>query len=163
MIHSEMLAEEAKSVYITGKDFAYDHVSRAKVVPLDKAKTRKNIKVNATRRSMKGILLLFVEPYAAGTRDSEKYIFPDLKKNQRNDQRLAKHAVQQRHRKSGHLVRGQPLFHERKIQAPAYDSGKVLHRLQVRAFDRSALHGESRNARQRHPCRKQHRWRPSGD
>ena len=29
---------------------------------------------------MKGILLLFVEPYAAGARDSEKYIFPDLKK-----------------------------------------------------------------------------------
>ena len=75
-----MLAEEAKSVYITGKDFAYDHVSRAKVVPLDKAETRKNIKVDATRRSMKGILLLFVEPYAGGTRDSEKYIFPDLKK-----------------------------------------------------------------------------------
>ena len=29
---------------------------------------------------MKSILLLFVEPYVAGTRDSEKYIFPDLKK-----------------------------------------------------------------------------------
>jgi len=29
---------------------------------------------------MKGILLLFVEPYAAGARDSEKYIFPDLTK-----------------------------------------------------------------------------------
>ena len=29
---------------------------------------------------MKGILMLFVEPYAAGARDSEKYIFPDLKK-----------------------------------------------------------------------------------
>ena len=42
--------------------------------------TRINIKVDAQRRSMKGILSLFVEPYAAGTRDSEKYIFPDLKK-----------------------------------------------------------------------------------
>ena len=29
---------------------------------------------------MKGILLLFVEPYTAGTRDSKRYIFPDLKK-----------------------------------------------------------------------------------
>ena len=29
---------------------------------------------------MKGLLLLFVEPYVAGTRDSEKYVFPDLKK-----------------------------------------------------------------------------------
>ena len=71
MIHSENFAEE----------FVYDHVSRSKVVPIDKgADTRKNIKVDAQRRSMKGILLLFVEPYTAGTRDSEKYIFPDLKK-----------------------------------------------------------------------------------
>ena len=29
---------------------------------------------------MKGILLLFVEPYIAGTRDSEKYGFPNLDK-----------------------------------------------------------------------------------
>ena len=29
---------------------------------------------------MKGLLLLFVDPYAAGTRDSEKFVFPDLKK-----------------------------------------------------------------------------------
>ena len=29
---------------------------------------------------MKGIRLLFVEPYTAGTRDSEKYIFPNLNK-----------------------------------------------------------------------------------
>ena len=77
MIHSEDLAEEAESVYTSGKEFAYDHVSRAKVVPIVRGT---EIKVNAQRRSIKGILLLFVEPYAAGTRDSEKYIFPDLKK-----------------------------------------------------------------------------------
>ena len=29
---------------------------------------------------MKGILLLFLEPYTAGTRDSEKYLFPNLNK-----------------------------------------------------------------------------------
>ena len=51
------------------------------MVPIAKGtETRINIKVDAQRRSMKGILLLFVEPYAAGTRDSEKYIFPDLTK-----------------------------------------------------------------------------------
>ena len=162
MIHSKKLAEEAESVYTFGKEFAYDHVSRAKVVPIARNKdTRINIKVDAQGRSMKGILLLFVEPYTAGTRDSEKYIFPDLKKNQRHDQRLAKHAVQQRHRNSGHLVRGQPLFHERKIQATAHDTGKVLHQKQVRASDRSALHGEARNARQRHSSCKQHGWRPA--
>ena len=81
MIRSEDLAEEAKCVYTSGKEFANDHVSQAKVVPINKGtETRKNIKIDAQRRSMKGILLLFVEPYAPGTRDAEKYIFPDLKK-----------------------------------------------------------------------------------
>ena len=81
MINSEKLAEEAKSVYTAGKEFAYDHVNRAHVVPINKnSDTRINIKVDAQRRSMKGILLLFVEPYTAGTRDSEKYIFPNLNK-----------------------------------------------------------------------------------
>ena len=80
MIHSEKLAEEAESAY-TAKEFAYDHVSRSKVVPINRGtETRINIKVDSQRRSMKGVLLLFVEPYTAGTRDSEKYIFPDLKK-----------------------------------------------------------------------------------
>jgi len=51
------------------------------MVPINRANDERiNITVNAQRRSIKGILLLFVEPYAAGTRDSEKFIFPDLKK-----------------------------------------------------------------------------------
>ena len=81
MVRSTSLAEGAARIYDSGKEFAYDHVFRDKVVTFAKGTdTRINIKVNAQRRSMKGILLLFVEPYAAGTRDSEKYIFPDLKK-----------------------------------------------------------------------------------
>ena len=64
-----------------GKEFAYDHASRDKLVPITKGTdTRIKIKVNAQRRSMKGILLLFIEPYTGRTRDSQKYIFPDLKK-----------------------------------------------------------------------------------
>ena len=56
-------------------------MNRAKVVPIKKnSDTRVNIKVDAQRRSLKGILLLFVEPYTAGTRDLEKYIFPNLNK-----------------------------------------------------------------------------------
>ena len=81
MIRSEKLAEEAKNVYTYGKELIYDHVNRDKVVPINKnSDTRINIKVEAQGRSMKGILLLFVEPYTAGTRDSEKYIFPNLNK-----------------------------------------------------------------------------------
>lgn len=41
---------------------------------------RLNIKVHAQRRSMKAILILFVEPYCQRARDSEKFIFPDLTK-----------------------------------------------------------------------------------
>ena len=81
MTPSEKLADEANIEYTSGKEFVYDHVSRDKVVPITKGTdTRINVKVNCQRRSMKGILLLFVEPYDAGTRDSEKYVFPEIKK-----------------------------------------------------------------------------------
>lgn len=81
MIRSEMLADEAHSTYTGGKEFTYDHVMYHKVVPFRKdTDSRLNIKVNSQRRTMKAILLLFVEPYTAGTRDSQKYIFPDIKK-----------------------------------------------------------------------------------
>ena len=81
MVRSKSLAEGATRIYDSGKEFAYDHVFRDKVVPINRGTdTRINIKVSAQRRSMKGILLLFVEPYIAGARDSEKYIFPNLKK-----------------------------------------------------------------------------------
>ena len=81
MIRSEGLAKEATSIYTSGKEFLYDHVVRDKVIPIDRGTaTRINVKVNAQRRSLKGILLLFMESYAAGARDSEKYIFPDIKK-----------------------------------------------------------------------------------
>ena len=81
IIHSNTLAEEAHSIYESGKEFLYDHMLRDTVVPIAKDKDERiNIKVNPQRRSLKAILLLFVEPYTAGTRDSEKYVFPDLTK-----------------------------------------------------------------------------------
>ena len=83
MIPSKMLADEAHSVYSVyrGKEFVYDHVMRDSVVSFSKGTdTRLNIKVNPQRRSLKGILLLFIKPFTKGARDSEKYIFPDLTK-----------------------------------------------------------------------------------
>ena len=54
---------------------------REEVVTFKKeSDTRINLRVNPQRRSLKGILLLFVEPYTARGRDSEKYIYPDLTK-----------------------------------------------------------------------------------
>ena len=77
MVRSKNLADEAAGIYTSGKEFAYDHLSRDKVVPFNKeTDTRINIKVSAQRRSMNGILLLFVEPYNAGTRDSENTSSP---------------------------------------------------------------------------------------
>ena len=81
MIRSRTLADEAHSVYSTGKEFLYDHVQRPEMVSFPKGLgTRFNIKLNRQTRSLKGILLLFVEPYAPGARDSEKYFNPDLTK-----------------------------------------------------------------------------------
>ena len=80
MIRSEDLAKEATSVNENAKEFLYDHVSRVNAVRIDTSTELINIKVNSQRRSMKGILLLFVKPYSEGARDSEEYIFPDLKK-----------------------------------------------------------------------------------
>jgi len=81
MIRSEQLAQEAASVYTSRKEFLYDHVQLSETIPLKRdTDTRLNIKVNSQRKSLKAILVLFTEPYTAGTRDSEKYVFPDLKK-----------------------------------------------------------------------------------
>jgi len=80
MIRSKTLADEARSIYYNGKEFLYDHVLHDKEVPFKKdIDPRLTIKVNAQRTSLKA-LLLFVEPYTAGQRDSEKFIFPDLTK-----------------------------------------------------------------------------------
>ena len=81
MIRSKTLVAEAESVYSSGKEFAYDHVLLSEVVKFQKdTDTLINIKDNAQKRSLKTLLLLFVEPYDRGDRDSEKYAFPDLTK-----------------------------------------------------------------------------------
>ena len=81
MIVTKELANFMSMDYELGRSFLYDHVMFDKIVPIKKGTDgRINIRVNAQRRSMKGILLLFIEPYIGGARDSEKYVFPDLKK-----------------------------------------------------------------------------------
>ena len=72
MNRSEDLAKRAATAYETGKEFVYDPVSRFKVIPIATTTPLINIKVDSQRRSMKGILLLFVKKYTAGARDSEK-------------------------------------------------------------------------------------------
>ena len=81
VIRSKFLADEAMSTYTSGKEFAYDIVMRERVVPISRGSdTRINLRVNPQRRSLKGILLLFINPYAPGARDSESYFNPDITK-----------------------------------------------------------------------------------
>ena len=81
VIRSKTLADEAMSTYINGKEFAYDLVMRERVVPIKRdSDTRINLRVNPQRRSLKGILLLFINPYTDGLRDSESYFNPDITK-----------------------------------------------------------------------------------
>ena len=65
--------------------FAYDQVVCTtkscwkKTVTFDRGTDADlNLLVNPQRRSLKGILLLFIAPYTAGTRDTEDYLSPDI-------------------------------------------------------------------------------------
>ena len=81
VIRSQSLADEAMSTYAGGKKFAYDFVMREKVVPITRGSdTHLNLRVNPQRKSLKGILLLFINPYAAGARDTEHFFNPDITK-----------------------------------------------------------------------------------
>ena len=69
MIHNKELADEAKSNYLNGKRYMYEHVTHYKTISFAAGTTSIiNESINVPRRSMKGILLLFYEPYTAGTR-----------------------------------------------------------------------------------------------
>ena len=79
VIRSKTLADEALSTYKSGKEFAYDLVMRSEVVPITRGSdTRLNLRVNPQRRSLKGLLLLFINPYNPGARHSENYFNPDI-------------------------------------------------------------------------------------
>ena len=82
VIRSKLLADEAMSTYASGKEFAYDLVMREKVVPITRGSdTHLNLRVNPQRISLKGILLLFINPpNTDGVRDTEHYFNPDITK-----------------------------------------------------------------------------------
>ena len=81
VIRSKALADEAKRTYESGKEFAYDLVMRERVVPITRGSdTRLNLRVNPQRRSLKGILLLFINPFVSGARNTENFFNPDITK-----------------------------------------------------------------------------------
>ena len=78
-IRSKYLVDEATTAYTHGKGFAYDQIMLEKTVTFDRSTDADlNLLVNPQRRSLKGILLLFIVPYTAGARDSESYFNPDI-------------------------------------------------------------------------------------
>ena len=81
VIRSKTLADKAMSTYRSGKEFAYDYIMRERVVLIKRdTDILLNLRVNPQRRSLKGILLLFISPYTVGNRDSEYYFNPDITK-----------------------------------------------------------------------------------
>ena len=79
LILSQKLADEARSNYTNGKRLMYEYVTCLKNTSTAKATdTIINESISVPRRSMKGLLLLFYEPYVAGSRDREKTFNPDI-------------------------------------------------------------------------------------
>ena len=76
-IRSKQLADHATTAYTHGKMFAYDQVVLEKTVTFDRGTDGDlNLLVNPQRRSLKGILCIFILPYVAGARDTEPSSIP---------------------------------------------------------------------------------------
>ena len=151
VIRSKTLADEALSTYRSGKEFAYDFVMRDKVVPITRGSdTRLNLWVNPQRRSLKGILLLFINPYNPGARDSENYFNPDITKVT-----VTVNGVPNRVYNDG--ISGKDMWNEitrdltviTQWRLAQHDANQVSNQQQVRPLDRPALHGRHHHARQR--------------
>ena len=79
-IKSDHLAREAMATYQVGKGFYYENVQLLRSFTISKPNDSViNEKIDTSRRSMTGILLLFEESYDTGKRDSEKFLNPDIK------------------------------------------------------------------------------------
>ena len=79
-ISSEHLAEQAKASYQSEKGFFYENILLHKTSTISKPNNSViNEHINLPRESMTGILCLFTEAHTAGTRDSEKFVNPDIK------------------------------------------------------------------------------------
>ena len=78
-ISSEYLANRALEAYKVRHAFFYENVLRHKTFTFSKPNDSViNEHVNVPRRSMTGLLFLFTAPSVAGTRDSEKFVNPDI-------------------------------------------------------------------------------------
>ena len=79
-VTNETLARQLMNNYNAGFSIYYDWVDCCKTVSITAAQTLINENINFPRRSIKGILLLFISNYTDGTRDSEKFENPNISK-----------------------------------------------------------------------------------
>lgn len=78
MIRSQDPREGHECVVLRGMEFAFDDIQRFTVKPFDlKDDTVITLRVSPQSRSLKMVLLLFVEYYTAGARDTENCLNPD--------------------------------------------------------------------------------------
>ena len=78
-ISSEYLANPALEAYKVGHVFFYENVLRHKTFTISKPNDNMiNEHVNIPRRSMTGLLFLLMVLFTAETRDSEKFVNPDI-------------------------------------------------------------------------------------
>ena len=77
-VTNETIASQLTANYNAGFSCFYDFVDHFKTVDITANETLINENVNFPRRSIKGILLLFVSDYDDGERDSEKFENPNI-------------------------------------------------------------------------------------
>ena len=78
-ITSDYLASKALASYMIGRGFMYENIILEKTFTVSRPNDGViNENINVSRRSMTGILCLFIDDYAPGTRDSEMFVNPDI-------------------------------------------------------------------------------------
>jgi hypothetical protein len=142
----------------------YDYVRKHSTQSLNKSDEIWNISIKSRAKSMKGILILFIDPAAAGggalyARDSEKFYNPKIKKvevtldgtpNQlfasgmlphQQFEEIQKHFADGKHRTVSHILKESEMA---DISLPEYLTTKYGLWLDIRATDDNSLHGSGR-------------------
>ena len=91
MIRSNTLADEARSVYSSRKEFAYDHIQRAEVVTFAKAESQSQ----PTEKVSESHIAPICRAIYCWHKALRSVLKPRPDKSQRHSKRLAEHALQQ--------------------------------------------------------------------
>ena len=79
-VTNQSIASQLMNNYNAGYSVLYDWIDHFKTVNVGRTDTLINENINFPKRSIKGILLLFVTDHTDGTRDSEKFENPKISK-----------------------------------------------------------------------------------